>query len=54
MVSFPLVDGAEFKLGSGSAFEGKSRKDMLKGYGNAIDAEATIDFICATIDDVDV
>lgn len=43
--SFPLVDGTAFRVGSGSTFEGKSRQGMLKGYGNAIDAEATIDFI---------
>ena len=51
--TFPLVDGSAFHLGSGSAFEGKSRQGMLKGYGNAIDAEATIDFIAATIDTID-
>ena len=45
-----MVDGAAFNLGSGSAFEGKSRQGMLKGYGNAIDAEATIDFIEATLE----
>lgn len=43
--TFPLVDGSAFHLGSGSTFEGKSRAGMLKGYGNAIDAEATIDFL---------
>jgi hypothetical protein len=47
VVSFPLLDGADFKFGSGSAFEGKSRQGMLKGYGNAIDAQATIEFIRA-------
>lgn len=51
--SFPLVDGATFRLGSGSPFEGKSRQGMLKGYGNAVDAQATIDFIEATLDTVD-
>ena len=50
VVSFPLVSGGDFKPGSGSAFEGKSRQGMLKGYGNAIDAEATIDFIEATLE----
>ena len=48
--TFPLVDGSAFRVGSGSAFEGKSRQGMLKGYGNAIDAEATIDFIDATLE----
>ena len=48
--TFPLVDGSAFRVGSGSAFEGKSRRGMLKGYGNAIDAEATIDFIEATLE----
>ena len=48
--TFPLVDGAAFRVGSGSAFEGKSRQGMLKGYGNAIDAEATVDFIEATLE----
>ena len=52
--TFPLVDGSAFRLGSGSAFEGKSRQGMLKGYGNAVDAEATVDFIEATLDSVDV
>lgn len=47
--TFPLVNGSAFHLGSGSAFEGKSRQGMLKGYGNAIDAEATVDFIEATL-----
>ena len=51
--TFPLVDGSTFRLGSGSAFEGKSRQGMLKGYGNAIDAEATIDFIEATLDTIE-
>ena len=50
VVSFPLVSGDDFKPGSGGAFEGKSRQGMLKGYGNAIDAEATIDFIEATLE----
>lgn len=48
--TFPLVDGSAFRVGSGSPFEGKSRQGMLKGYGNAIDAEATIDFIEATLE----
>ncbi|MEI3921101.1 hypothetical protein V6R98_02355 [Agrobacterium sp. CCNWLW71] len=48
--TFPLVDGSAFRLGSGSAFEGKSRQGMLKGYGNAVDAEATRVFIEACAD----
>lgn len=48
--TFPLVDGSAFRMGSGSTFEGKSRQGMLKGYGNAVDAEATIDFIEATLE----
>ena len=47
--TFPLVDGSAFKLGSGSTFEGKSRQGILKGAGNAIDAEATVDFIRSTM-----
>lgn len=48
--SFPLVDGAAFRLGSGGAFEGRSRVKMLKGYGNAINAEAAAAFISAALD----
>ena len=48
--TFPLVDGSAFRVGSGSAFEGKSRQGMLKGYGNAVDLQATIDFIEATLE----
>jgi DNA (cytosine-5)-methyltransferase 1 len=48
--SFPLVDGAAFRLGSGGPFEGKSRAGMLKGYGNAINAEVAAEFIRAFID----
>jgi DNA (cytosine-5)-methyltransferase 1 len=48
--TFPLVDGTAFRLGSGSAFEGKSRQGMLKAYGNAVDAEATREFIEAAIE----
>jgi hypothetical protein len=48
--TFPLVDGSAFRVGSGSAFEGKSRQGMLKGYGNAIDAEATTVFIFAVLE----
>ena len=48
--SFPLIDSKAFKAGSGHPiYEGKSRQGMLKGYGNAIDAEATIDFIEASL-----
>ena len=45
--TFPLVDGAAFRLGSGSSFEGKSRASMLRGYGNAINAEQAATFIAA-------
>lgn len=48
--TFPLVDGSAFRMGSGSTFEGKSRQGMLKAYGNAIDAEATVDFITAYLE----
>jgi DNA (cytosine-5)-methyltransferase 1 len=48
--SFPLVDGAAFRVGSGGPFEGKSRAGMLKGYGNAINAEVAAEFIRAFID----
>ncbi|WP_345820177.1 DNA cytosine methyltransferase [Methylobacterium fujisawaense] len=48
--TFPLVDGAAFRVGSGSAFEGQSRIGMLKGYGNAINAEAAATFIAACLD----
>lgn len=48
--TFPLVDGAAFKLGSGSALEGKSRTGMLKGYGNAVEAETTRIFIEAVME----
>lgn len=49
----PLVDGASFKLGSGSAFEGKSRAKMLKGYGNAINAEQATEFIIACLNGIE-
>lgn len=45
--TFPLVDGLSFKLGSGSAYEGKSRTGMLKGYGNAIVLEVAVAFLDA-------
>jgi len=45
--SFPLVDGAAFRMGSGGPFEGKSRAKMLKGYGNAIVAPLAAEFIRA-------
>ncbi|RWO06353.1 MAG: DNA cytosine methyltransferase [Mesorhizobium sp.] len=48
--SFPLVDGTSFRVDSGSPYAGKSRQGMLKAFGNAIDAEATIDFINACLD----
>jgi hypothetical protein len=43
--TFPLVDGSAFRVDSGSPYAGKSRQGVLKGYGNAVDAQATIDFI---------
>ena len=48
--SFPLVDGAAFRVGSGGPFEGQSRIGMLKGYGNAIHADAAATFIAACLD----
>lgn len=48
--SFPLVDGAAFRLGSGSAYEGRSRAGMLKGYGNAINAQRARGFIEAVME----
>ena len=48
--TFPLVDGSAFRVGSGSPLEGKSRKGMLKGYGNAVDAQATAAFIRAYLE----
>jgi DNA (cytosine-5)-methyltransferase 1 len=48
--SFPLVDGASFRVGSGSAFEGKSRTKMLKGYGNAIVGPLGAEFIAAAME----
>ena len=47
--SFPLVNGSAFDLGSGGAFEGKSRAKMLEGYGNAINAYQAAAFIRSTI-----
>ena len=48
--SFPLVDGSAFGVGSGCPYEGKSRQGMLKAYGNAVDAEATTDFLEAFLE----
>jgi DNA (cytosine-5)-methyltransferase 1 len=48
--SFPLVDGAAFRVGSGGPFEGKSRAGMLKGYGNAINAEVAAEFVAAAME----
>lgn len=48
--SFPLVHGSAFRLGSGGAFEGKSRAKMLKGYGNAIVAPLAAEFIAAAME----
>lgn len=47
--TFPLVDGVSFKLGSGGAFEGKSRQGMLRGYGNAIVPQVAAEFIRAAL-----
>ena len=46
--TFPLVDGSAFHLGSDSTFAGKSRKEMLKGYGNALNAQTAINFCQAS------
>lgn len=43
--SFPLVDGSAFRVDSGGPFAGRSRKEMLKGAGNAIVAEHAAAFI---------
>lgn len=45
--TFPLVAGASFAVGSGGPFEGKSRAEMLRAYGNAINARAAAAFIAA-------
>ena len=49
----PLVDGGVFKPGSGSPFEGQSRANMLRGYGNAIVADVAAVFIRAFLDALD-
>ena len=52
--TFPLVKGEAFKEDSGHpVYAGKSRQGMLKGYGNAIDAEATVDFLVAAFESID-
>ena len=52
--TFPLVEGEAFKEDSGHpVYAGKSRQGMLKGYGNAIDAEATVDFLVAAFESLD-
>lgn len=48
--TFPLVDGAAFKLGSGQPWEGKNRVGLLRGYGNAINAEQAVAFIQSYLD----
>lgn len=52
--SFPLVDGSAFRLGQGGTdqgvFEGKSRTEMIRGYGNALNAELTCEFIAAVME----
>jgi DNA (cytosine-5)-methyltransferase 1 len=47
--SFPLASRTAFDLGSGGAFENKSRAKMLKGYGNAIVGELAAEFIMAAM-----
>ena len=47
--TFPLVDGSAFRVGSGGAFEGRSRAKMLKGYGNAIVREVAVELIKAAM-----
>jgi DNA (cytosine-5)-methyltransferase 1 len=47
-----LVDGAAFKLGSGSSYEGKSRAGMLRGYGNAVVLPVARAFIEAALEAV--
>lgn len=48
--TFPLVDGSAFHLGSGGPFEGKSRKEIIKGYGNALNAETATAFCECVLD----
>ena len=48
--TFPLAYGFAFKLGSGSAFEGKSRIGMLRAYGNAIVPQTAAAFIGAVME----
>lgn len=45
--TFPLVARAAFELGRDGPYAGKSRSKMLKGYGNAINAQAAAAFIRA-------
>jgi DNA (cytosine-5)-methyltransferase 1 len=44
---FPMVDGAAFRVGSGSTLEGKARTKMLQAAGNAIVATQAAEFIAA-------
>jgi len=46
----PVVDGSAFRLGSGGPYEGKSRRQMLKGYGNAIVAPLATEVIKALME----
>lgn len=48
--TFPLVDGAAFRVGSGSTYEGRSRAGMLRGYGNGLVAPLAATFLRAVID----
>jgi len=48
--TFPLVDGAAFRLGSGGTHEGKSRQGMLHGYGNGIVKPVATGFVRAAME----
>jgi DNA (cytosine-5)-methyltransferase 1 len=48
--SFPLVDGAAFRVGSGCPEEGQSRAGMLRGYGNAIVPQVAAIFVRCALD----
>ncbi len=51
VASFPLVAGSEFKQGSGHPiWEGKSRAEIIKGYGNAVNLYQAQTFIEAYLD----
>jgi DNA (cytosine-5)-methyltransferase 1 len=48
--TFPLVDGAVYKLGSGCPQEGQNRAKMIEGYGNAIVAPLAATFISSFLE----